>query len=541
MIFETGDVGLKLPFGRSGGGDDDPFGDPLDGDERPSFFGSLFRKGPSADEGSFDIEEDEAATRRRWIALIVLLVGLGLGGAFFGYRMYVANLRQEEAERAFLPGPLPTAAPEAAPAPPPPPPPPPPAATSPSSGKVVMAMPPRPTGASTGALVSPPGGDVAASDRSASRRPWLTGGGESGSTPAPAPAPATAPAPTAPVAPAAPAASPAIAPPTLTTPPAAPPAATASPAPPAAPAAAPRAAGGEPLAPSPFEANGQKPPRFEELPVPPKVEPLPPAPMPDLTAKTSQGLLPVVGAEGRSSASVYARPFDGDIGKPRIALVVTDLGLRRESTEAAIDRLPAAVTLAFSPYAQNLKHWADRARAKGHEVMIGLPMEPTTFPTVDPGPYALLTALSPKDNMARLETVLTRTTGYVGVLATHGSRFLTSHTQVLPILLALRQRGLLYLDNGAVADGGVLTAGGLPGLPFAVASMTIDERPFREAIDARLDQLTAAAMSRKRAVALASAYPLTFERLVRWMGTLEAKGIQIAPVSAVVVTVQPKK
>ena len=47
-----------------------------------------------------------------------------------------------------------------------------------------------------------------------------------------------------------------------------------------------------------------------------------------------------------------------------------DLGLSRAATEAAIAKLPPSVTLAFSPYARNLKTWPERAKGAGHEVLV---------------------------------------------------------------------------------------------------------------------------------------------------------------------------
>jgi polysaccharide deacetylase 2 family uncharacterized protein YibQ len=68
----------------------------------------------------------------------------------------------------------------------------------------------------------------------------------------------------------------------------------------------------------------------------------------------------------------------------------------------------------------------------------------------------------------------------------------------------------------------------------ATVTLVADETPFRAAIDARLSRLLAAAQEDRRAVAYASARPVTFERLLAWIHTLPEKGVQLAPVSAVV-------
>ena len=75
------------------------------------------------------------------------------------------------------------------------------------------------------------------------------------------------------------------------------------------------------------------------------------------------------------------------------------------------------------------------------------PMEPTNYPQFDPGPKALLTTLSDKQNIDRLEWILGRGVGYVGVVNYMGSRFTRSHSHMRVVLSALRKRGLLYLES----------------------------------------------------------------------------------------------
>src|SRR3546814_16101974 len=77
--------------------------------------------------------------------------------------------------------------------------------------------------------------------------------------------------------------------------------------------------------------------------------------------------------------------------RPRIAVVLTGLGLSDSATQAAIEQLPAAVTLSFSPYARGLEPWTALARSRGHEALIALPLEPPPFPNENPGPHDLLT------------------------------------------------------------------------------------------------------------------------------------------------------
>ena len=137
------------------------------------------------------------------------------------------------------------------------------------------------------------------------------------------------------------------------------------------------------------------------------------------------GLLPKICVDGRRPWQVYARPFNNSEPRPRVAIVLSGLGLSSAATESAIQGLPGGVTLAFHPYADNLQQWINLARAAGHEVLINLPLEPLDYPKDDPGPQALFTAFKPVENIERLNWALSRVTGYTGVSTHMGSRFTT--------------------------------------------------------------------------------------------------------------------
>ena len=261
--------------------------------------------------------------------------------------------------------------------------------------------------------------------------------------------------------------------------------------------------------------------------------PLKPAPDPGLTEKSELGLLPVIGDDGRKPWLVYARRFDERDRRPRIALVIVGLGLSEASTQAAIQRLPGAVTLAFAPYAKTLDYWIPLARAAGHEVLLALPMEPDNFPADDPGPHALLTSLAAAENLKRLRWVLSRTSGYVGVINDMGSRFTTSRRHLDPVLAELKRRGLMFVDSGASLRSVAARMATRIGLARAINNRFIDVKASREAIDKRLSELERIARASGHALGVGAAYPVTFERVGRWLRQFEKKGLILVPVSAI--------
>ncbi|NKB58147.1 MAG: divergent polysaccharide deacetylase family protein [Alphaproteobacteria bacterium] len=259
-----------------------------------------------------------------------------------------------------------------------------------------------------------------------------------------------------------------------------------------------------------------------------------PHPDPKLVERSDIGMLPIIGTDGRKPWRVYSRPFNVLEKRPRIAIVMTGLGVSFNATESVVGVLPGEVTLAFAPYAQKLKEWIDAARGAGHEVLINLPMEPRDYPRSDPGPFGLLTGLDVEQNRRRLDWVLSRMTGYVGVTNYLGDRFTSSQSGMRPVLRELERRGLMFLDSmESNVSVGPKTAKSL-NLPLAISDRAIDVITSRADIDRKLAELETIAKTQGVAVALARPYPVTIRRLQRWIRDLDEKGLALAPITAVV-------
>lgn len=260
------------------------------------------------------------------------------------------------------------------------------------------------------------------------------------------------------------------------------------------------------------------------------------APDPSLVEPSRFGRLPRIAPDGRKAWQAYARPFDANDQRPRISVIIMNLGLSSAATEAAIQRLPGSVSLSFSPYARGLEQWIALARAAGHEVLLDLPMEPINFPANDPGPDTLLTSLTSEQNRTRMHSLLGRVTGYVGVVNQMGSRFTTSAPHLRPVLTELRDRGLLFVDSRSSLRSVAARTATEIGLPRIINNRFIDAEASRSAIDERLEELQRIARISDHAVGIGQPFPVTIDRLVRWTRAIEEEGFALAPASAMVNT-----
>jgi polysaccharide deacetylase 2 family uncharacterized protein YibQ len=258
---------------------------------------------------------------------------------------------------------------------------------------------------------------------------------------------------------------------------------------------------------------------------------------PALIENTRLGPLPRIADDGRRPMNAYAAPAAD--GKIRIAIVMTGLGLSAKATQAALNGLPPAVTVAIQPYSSDAPRWLSAARAAGHEVLLQVPMEPFDFPESDPGPHTLRTGSANSANIERLDWALTRFTGYAGVTNLLGDRFLSDSESLAPILAALVRRGLYFYDTGTASQTvAPVVAAGLSA-PFEQGAMSIDGIQTALEIDRRLSELEDQARNRGSIVGTAFLYPVSVERIALWAKGLQSRGFVLVPVSAIVSA--PKK
>ena len=254
------------------------------------------------------------------------------------------------------------------------------------------------------------------------------------------------------------------------------------------------------------------------------------APDPRLLESGRHGKIPRLGDGRLRALDVYARPDPGGSG-PRIAILVSGLGIGQAATASAITRLPPAVSLGFAPYGSDLERPVDRAREAGHEALLQVPMEPFDYPDSDPGPQTLLTSARPPENLDRLSWVMSRFSGFVGIVNYMGAKLTSDPAALEPVLREIGARGLGFVDDGTSPRSLASGLAAKAKLPVARAEIVLDALPRPDAIDRELARLEAQARQKGYAFGSASALPMSIDRIARWAAEAEARGIRLVPVS----------
>lgn len=214
-------------------------------------------------------------------------------------------------------------------------------------------------------------------------------------------------------------------------------------------------------------------------------------------------------------------------GKPKISIVVTDLGLNIRATELALTLAPQCA-LGFLPYTQNLKPLLNKAQDRGQEIYLYLPLQ-IIKPLDNPGKYALMNNLAPGENEVRLNAILNSQASYEGVYSSYEEMFTDDAYVSEMIFDEVDNKNLIFILGKGLSRGErdhISSHNNV--IP---TNIIIDEEPNKDSIRNQLEELIKVAESDGIALGYARGFTLTIEIIRDWIPTLNKKGVQLVPVS----------
>ncbi len=233
-------------------------------------------------------------------------------------------------------------------------------------------------------------------------------------------------------------------------------------------------------------------------------------------------LEPQIAADGTTPMRAYAASAPaGAADTPEVAIMVAGLGDDISQSLTATSLLPAAVSVAISPYGHQLPATENAARATGHEMILILPMP------------ALLVSLPLSTNQGTLDWAMAQIQGYAGVTDAFGpdmsGGFMDDAFSKSWLLTNIATRGLFFVEGNTNSETNPLVWG-------RTADQVIDTANGPAEQNADLAELAAAAQSQHTALGiLLNPTPDAVKALAEWCGTLAQQGIRLVPVSALIV------
>jgi uncharacterized protein len=213
---------------------------------------------------------------------------------------------------------------------------------------------------------------------------------------------------------------------------------------------------------------------------------------------------------------------------PAIAIVIDDLGADVLDTRRAI-QLPKEVSLSFLPYADASPELARAGARAGHQIIVHVPMEPQG--KFDPGPMALLTTLSPAENINRLDWALSRIPGYAGINNHEGSRFTADRAALLPVVEHLADRHVFFLDSRTAPDTAVVPLARAFGVASDGRDVFLDDVQTADAINRELTHAENIARQQGTAIVIGHPHGVTMDVLTKWTAIAASHGIELITAS----------
>jgi polysaccharide deacetylase 2 family uncharacterized protein YibQ len=235
---------------------------------------------------------------------------------------------------------------------------------------------------------------------------------------------------------------------------------------------------------------------------------------------------------GPDSSGISPSPPPATDGRPRIAIIIDDLGYDRAIANQLI-ALDPSLTLSILPGSSFPDEIAAAAHQAGLEVMLHLPMEPVEYPDVDPGPGVLLTGMSPDTLLGQLEKNIADVPYIKGVNNHMGSKLTAESIQLYQIFSVLKKHDLFFIDSRTTEKSICGPSAKKLQVPFAERDVFLDNTLSEADITRQLNRLVDIAVHRGKAIGIGHPHPETCQVLREQLPSIRQR-VRLVPASALV-------
>jgi polysaccharide deacetylase 2 family uncharacterized protein YibQ len=263
---------------------------------------------------------------------------------------------------------------------------------------------------------------------------------------------------------------------------------------------------------------------------------LPFAPLPETGMPQAEPPLAAAPAQPLSDLPAWRRhavAVDPTDARPKIAIVIDDLGVMREHTARAI-QLPGPLTLAWFPFAPDLATQAAEGRDRGHETLLHMPMQAYSNSTYETGPNPLRVDLPEAVNVDLLQKAIAAVPFSVGLNNHMGSIATRSAALMTIVAQQTKHASMLFLDSVVIPHSEGVICAEAAGVPTAARDVFIDNTSLPTDISQQLALTEFTARHQGYAIAIGHPRSNTLAALESWLPTLTAKGFVLWPISATV-------
>ena len=212
----------------------------------------------------------------------------------------------------------------------------------------------------------------------------------------------------------------------------------------------------------------------------------------------------------------------------QIVIIVDDIGYQR--TDLNLVALPYALTFAILPHTPFAQQAAALAQQQQNDVMLHIPMEASTQNPL--GPAALTQEMTRQEIHHTLHTALAEIPFAIGINNHMGSLFTSLQQPMAWTMEYLQQQQLFFVDSLTTPHSTAKHYAQLYQVPFLTRHVFLDNEQTQQAIEQQFQLLLQVARKQQYAIAIAHPYPETYRFLQQRLSKLEAEGVELVGISA---------
>ena len=213
-----------------------------------------------------------------------------------------------------------------------------------------------------------------------------------------------------------------------------------------------------------------------------------------------------------------------------MAIIIDDIGYRH--TDASVLSLPTNITLSVLPFTPLGKELAQKGHAKGHEIMLHLPMQALNSKALGEG--GLTNQMSEQQTKQHVLKAISAIPFAKGANNHMGSLLTQLEDPMLWVMQSLKQQDLYFVDSMTTRFTKAREQASLVGVPTMKREIFLDNDLHPKALEKQFKRMIAEAKTQGYIVAIAHPYPETLAFLQQNLPRLNSAGIRLVPTSALI-------
>jgi polysaccharide deacetylase 2 family uncharacterized protein YibQ len=217
--------------------------------------------------------------------------------------------------------------------------------------------------------------------------------------------------------------------------------------------------------------------------------------------------------------------------RPALAVLLDDWGYNTRGL-AVLDSLPSAVSVAIFPWELKSSALAKHCAAKGREVLVHLPMEPSK-----PMPLVEGTLQSSMSDEALYAMALKNLSAFpeaAGVNNHEGSKGTADARVMRQVLRVCQEKKLFFLDSLTASNSVAKATAQQMSVRTAARQVFLDNEDYEDLIEESLRKAAHWAKSKGSCIAIGHPHANTLKVLARLSAEIESQGVEMVPVSELV-------